>query len=239
MLRSIRFFRSVIAAAAIGSLLAVPAAGASAQSLSLLEPLSPQPICATPLCFAHQVVVNGGFENTMPDWPAAPANWYTYGSSGSEPPVTSSFHGCGNNSLAFTPVQRQLFQWAQQGINIPVGDTRPLLSFDLNIQTRFAPTSPAADHLFVDILDAKGYTLGTVATYTNRDATSAIGANTWSHKGNFDLSLPPFNIRGGQSITLRFDAWYGTLSGPGTTFFLDNVQIWDNIPSPFLSPLAC
>lgn len=99
-----------------------------------------------------------------------------------------------------------------QAVTIPAGDTSANLSFWLHIDTAETSTTNAYDTLKVQVVDASGNVLGTVAQFSNLDAASGY------QQHNADLSAYI-----GKSITLKFigteDAMYQT------SFVLDDVTL--------------
>ena len=99
-----------------------------------------------------------------------------------------------------------------QAVTIPAGETSATLAFWLHIDTAETSTTNAYDTLKVQVLDASGTVLGTVAQFSNLNAASGY------QQHNVDLSAYI-----GQSITLKF---IGTEdSQKQTSFVLDDVTL--------------
>ncbi|WP_230473400.1 PKD domain-containing protein [Dyella choica] len=99
-----------------------------------------------------------------------------------------------------------------QAVSIPSGKTSATLSFWLHIDTAETSTTNAYDTLKVQVLDASGTVLGTVAQFSNLNAATDYQQHT------VDLSAYI-----GQSITLQF---IGTEdSQKQTSFVLDDVNL--------------
>lgn len=99
-----------------------------------------------------------------------------------------------------------------QAVTIPAGETSAMLAFWLHVDTAETSTSHAYDTLKVQVFDASGNLLGSVAQFSNLDAASGY------QQHSVDLSTYI-----GQSITLKFigseDAEYQT------SFVLDDVTL--------------
>lgn len=99
-----------------------------------------------------------------------------------------------------------------QVVTIPAGDTKATLSFWLHIDTAETSTTNAYDTLKVQVVDASGNVLGTVAQFSNLNAASGY------QQHSVDLSAYI-----GKSITLKF---IGTEDSEyQTSFVLDDVTL--------------
>jgi len=99
-----------------------------------------------------------------------------------------------------------------QAVTIPAGETSATLSFWLHIDTAETSKTNAYDTLKVQVLDASGNVLGTVAQFSNLNAASGYQ----QHNVNLSAYI-------GKSITLKF---IGTEdSAYQTSFVLDDVTL--------------
>jgi hypothetical protein len=99
-----------------------------------------------------------------------------------------------------------------QAVTIPAGETSATLSFWLHIDTAETSKTNAYDTLKVQVLDASGNVLGTVAQFSNLNAASGY------QQHSVDLSAYI-----GKSVTLKF---IGTEdSAYQTSFVLDDVTL--------------
>lgn len=99
-----------------------------------------------------------------------------------------------------------------QSVSIPSGETSATLSFWLHVDTAETSTSNAYDTFKVQVFDASGTLLGTVAQFSNLDAASGY------QQHNADLS--PYI---GKAITLKFIGSEDSVDQ--TSFVLDDVSL--------------
>ena len=99
-----------------------------------------------------------------------------------------------------------------QSVSIPSGETSATLSFWLHVDTAETSTSNAYDTLKVEVFDASGNLLGTVAQFSNLDAATGY------QQHNADLS--PYI---GKTITLKFLGSEDSVDQ--TSFVLDDVTL--------------
>ena len=127
---------------------------------------------------AAQPISNGGFEDGLPTG-TPPAQWV----------ATGDFYHWSNPSKAHTGSQYAYFGVGADGITplthtsgsieqaviLPIDTAPATLSFWLWIASD-EPSSPARDHLYVEILSPSGSILTTLADYSNADATGPAGS---------------------------------------------------------------
>ena len=101
---------------------------------------------------------------------------------------------------------------AAQTVAIPTGCTNYTFGFWLHIDTSETTTTTAYDTLKVQVLNASGSVLATLATYSNLDAISGYAQHS------FDLS--PY---AGQAITLKFTGSEDSIDQ--TSFVLDDTAV--------------
>jgi PKD repeat protein len=101
---------------------------------------------------------------------------------------------------------------ASQAVTIPAGSTSATLSFWLHVDTAETTTSHAYDTMKVQVFDAAGTLLGTVAQFSNLDAASGYQ----QHSVNMDAYI-------GKSVTLKFIGTEDSVDQ--TSFVLDDVDL--------------
>ena len=192
---------------------------------------------------AAQPISNGGFEDGLPPG-TAPAQWV----------ATGDFYHWTNPSKAHTGSQYAYFGVGADGITplthtsgsieqaavLPIDTGPPMLSFWLWIASD-EPSTPARDHLYVEILRTSGSILATLADYSNADATGPVGFLMPGYIQR-TLSLASF---AGESIRIRFR---GITDGSFKTIFrLDDVMLGFasvcparvSFPGSFCAPENC
>jgi hypothetical protein len=156
-------------------------------------------------CTAGQLLGNPGFETGT----AAP--WATNGTgivsgNSSEPPRTGSWDawldGYGTTHT----------DTLSQAITLPTGCSAESLSFWLHIDTAETSTTTAYDTLKVQVLNASGSVLATLATYSNLNAVSGYAQHSFS-----------LNTYAGQAITLKFTGSEDSVDQ--TSFVLDDTGV--------------
>ena len=155
-------------------------------------------------CTAAQLLGNPGFETGS----AAP--WATssgvVSNSTSEPPHGGSWDawldGYGSTHT----------DTLSQAVTLPTGCTTYDASFWLHVDTAETSTTTAYDKLTVQVLNASGTVLATLATYSNLDAISGYAQHS------FDLSA-----YAGQTVTLKFTGAEDSIDQ--TSFVLDDTAV--------------
>jgi hypothetical protein len=164
-----------------------------------------------------QLLADGGFEYGTTFWSA---DICTVINQTSCPPMldslfemmsTTSRSGKGHATLGGKP---QTFRLTSESISIPAKATKAELSFYLWIETK-GKKPQASDTLKVEIRNAAGDVLETLATYSNLD-----GNETYT-KRTLDVSK-----YAGKTIRISFTAVQG--NGPSTYFLLDDaaLNVW-------------
>jgi DNA gyrase inhibitor GyrI len=152
---------------------------------------------------ARELIVSGGFEPTVGGWTKTGAAFFSTGG------VQHSGVGYGYLAKA-----NSVTGALSQAISVPTG-TRPSLSFWLNVTSDEPSTTVASDKMFVEVLNATGVVVSTLATYSNLDK-GAVGAYVLKSA----LSLAPY---AGQAVRLRFRA--ATDAVNATAFRIDDVSV--------------
>lgn len=152
---------------------------------------------------ATQLIANGGFEPTVTSWMKTGAAFFSTG---------GVQHG--GIGYAYLAKANSVTGTVSQAITIPAG-TSPSLSFWINVTSDEPSTTVASDKLFVEVLNAGGVVLSTLATYSNLDR-GAVGA--YVLKSGF--SLAPY---AGQTIRLQLRATTDALNA--TAFRIDDVSV--------------
>jgi hypothetical protein len=152
-------------------------------------------------CAAAQLLRNNGFESGAVNWSASGG---VITNSTARTPRTGSYYAwLGGHGTAVT-------ETLSQPVTVPAGCSATL-GFHLKIDTAETGTT-AYDTLKVQVLDSSGAVLGTLATYSNRDALSSYTRRT------FDLSA-----YAGRTVTLRYTATEG--SKLQTSFVIDDTAL--------------
>ncbi|WP_052440885.1 Ig domain-containing protein [Streptacidiphilus anmyonensis] len=99
-----------------------------------------------------------------------------------------------------------------QSVTVPAGCANTALSFWLHIDTAETSTTTAYDTLKVQVLNASGTVLGTLATYSNLNHNTGYTQHT--------LSLAPY---AGQTVTLKFTGAEDKVDQ--TSFVLDDTAV--------------
>ena len=149
------------------------------------------------------LIANGGFEPTVTSWMKSGTAFFSTGG--------VQHTGIG---YAYLAKANSVTGTVSQAITIPAGTT-PLLSFWINITSDEPSTAVASDKLFVEVLNASGVVLATLATYSNLDK-GAVGA--YVLRSGF--SLAPY---AGQSIRIQWRATTDALNP--TAFRIDDVSV--------------
>ena len=150
-----------------------------------------------------ELVVDGGFEGTVPVWTRTGAAYISQG-------------GVQHSGRRYAIVAKAdaVTGTLSQHIAIPAG-RRPTLSFWLNVTSDEPSTMLPSDKLLVEIVDSAGTRLATLATYSNLDKT-ALGAYVLKS----GLSLGAYT---GQTIRIRFRAVNDVVNP--SAFRLDDVSV--------------
>lgn len=152
---------------------------------------------------ASQLLINPGFEGTT--------GWTAYsgvidGTTSGSAPYAGSYKAWLNG------VGSTRTEYAYQQISIPASACSASLSFFVKITTSETTTTTAYDKLAVQIQNSSGTVLGTLATYSNLNKSTAYAQKT------FDLSAYK-----GQTIRVYFNGTED--SSLATSFFLDEAKV--------------
>lgn len=157
-----------------------------------------------------ELIVSGGFEPTVMGWTKTGVAFFSTGG--------VQHTGVG---YAYLAKANSVTGSIQQKITIPAGSA-PSLSFWLNVtSSEPSPTVPA-DELFVEVLNASGTVLTTLATYSNLDS-GLLGA--YALRRGFSLGA-----YAGQTIAIRFRATTDAVNV--TSFRIDDVSVTASAPQP-------
>jgi subtilase family protein/BACON domain-containing protein len=151
-----------------------------------------------------ELIVNGGLEGTATPWVF----------SGQSLRSTGAFPHSGTGYLIINGTDSSSGT-AYQTISIPSG-TSPSLTFWLNITTEETTTTTVFDRFFVEVRSTSGTLLGTLATFSNLNSSSAAGVYTL--RGGY--SLASF---AGQTVRIQFRGT--TDSSLITSFRVDDVSV--------------
>jgi hypothetical protein len=157
----------------------------------------------TPTPNGSELIVNGGFEGSASPWIGSGSGFF-YTTNGSYP------HG--GTSYIYFGVNNNVTGQAYQTVSIPSNATGNL-AFWLNI-TSSEGTTTAYDYLYAEVRNTSGALLRTLATYSNRNKTTA-GSYT---QQAFDLSAYR-----GQTVRIQFRST--TDSSVTSTFRVDDVSL--------------
>ena len=146
--------------------------------------------------------MNGGFEGSVDPWVES-GNGFFY---------TSDFpHGGAN--LVSLGVNNSATGQVVQSVSIPP-DAQGTLTFWLNVTTNENSNGRGFDQLFVEVRDLGGNLLGTLATYSNLNRSTA---------GNYSQKTLDMSGYLSQTVNLQFRA-VNDGSRP-TTFRIDDVSL--------------
>ena len=161
-------------------------------------------------CTAAQLLTNPGFES------GAGTGWTGASSLGFNP-ITNSTSGepthAGSWEAWFNGNGSADTDTVSQKVTIPSGCTATL-SYWLHIDTTESTTTAKPDTFTVQLLDASGTVLTTVATYSNLNKASGYTQHT------SDVSA-----YAGQTVTLRFTGTETDKNGGTTSFVLDDTGL--------------
>jgi hypothetical protein len=147
-------------------------------------------------------VVNGGFESGTTGWGLAGNAFYSHGS--------GAHSGLGYGGLA---LQNNASAYLYQNLSIP-STAAGSLTFWLNVTSSESTTTVVHDRLFVEIRNASGTLLATIATYSNLNKTTGAVYTQRS------LNVAAYR---GQTVRVQFRA---TTDGAlPTTFRVDDVSL--------------
>jgi hypothetical protein len=168
----------------------------SAETANGAEPL---PACST----STQLLANPGFESGATAWTASAG---VIDDSSSVPARSGQWKAWMNG------YGRTHTDDLHQQVTVPVDACAANLGFWLRIATSETTSAPARDTLTVTVRNTAGTVLGTLATYSNRDRSSAYVQRS------FDLSAYK-----GQTIRLQFRGVEN--SSRATSFLIDDVEL--------------
>lgn len=155
---------------------------------------------------ATQLLSNPGFENsTASPWTV------TSGLLCSNASCSGETAHAGANFLWFDGYGTTHTDMASQSVAIPAGKSSAVLSLYLHIDTKETGTT-VVDTFKVQVLNASGTVLSTLATYSNANAASGYILRT--------LSMTPYI---GQTVTIRFTGMEN--GSKATSFVLDDVAL--------------
>lgn len=163
-----------------------PSAGSTPTSVPISTP-SPTPTQTTiPAAGRGEILANGGFEAGTESWMASPG---VIGPAKGEPAHSGTWRAWlgGYGAVATDMLSQQ--------VAIPAGVTTTTLTFWLHIDTAETTTTTAYDTLLVQVQDASGAILATLATYSNLDAAPGFAQKS------FDVS-----VFRGRTVTLSLIA---------------------------------
>ncbi|HJU83906.1 MAG TPA: M4 family metallopeptidase [Holophagaceae bacterium] len=158
-------------------------------------------VTVNPIITSTELVTNGGFESSTTGWSGTTGD---IGSFTGEP-AHAGTRDCwllGNGSTATESIQ--------QSFAIPAG-ANPTLTFWLHIDTAETTTTTAYDTLKVQVLNASGTVLGTLATYSNLNKATGYSQKSFS-----------LGAYAGQTVTIKFLG--AEDSSLQTSFVLDDVS---------------
>src|SRR5262245_1982234 len=184
---------------------ATPAATptATATATPTATPTATATATATPTGTPSQLIVNGGFEGSVSPWVMSGSGAF-YTSNGSYP------HG--GTGYVYFGVNNNVSGQTYQTVTIPTTATGNLaVWFDCSSQEGI---TTAYDFLYVEVRNTSGALLQTLATYSNKNKTTA---GNYSQKS---FSLAPYR---GQTIRLQFRCT--TDFSLSTTFRIDDVSL--------------
>lgn len=150
------------------------------------------------------LLINGGFETSVSPWIGS-GSGYFYIANGNYP------HG--GTGYIYFGVNNSVSGQAYQTVSVPVSASGAL-TFWLNVVSSETTTSVKYDKLFVEVRNASGALLATLATYSNVNKAAA-GAYTQR-----SLNMAAYR---GKTVRLQFRST--TDSSLSTTFRVDDVDL--------------
>jgi len=160
-------------------------------------------LTVNPSSTVPDLMVNGGFENGTASWTGTTGDIGTWSQEAAYEGTRNAWL-CGNGSSATETLY--------QTVTIPSAITSATLSFYLHVDTAETTTTSAYDKLTVQVLNASGTVLKTLASYSNLNAASGYSLKT------FDLSAYK-----GQTVRLSFKGTED--SSLQTSFVIDKVSL--------------
>lgn len=154
-----------------------------------------------------ELIVNGGFETS-------PNPWVISGAGAFHTANGNNAHG--GTGYAYFGQSNSVTGQTYQQISIPSNATSAALTFWLNVTSQETTTTTQYDKLFVEVRNAAGTLLQTLATYSNLN--KVISADSYTQKGTF--SLLTFK---GQTIRVQFRVT--TDQSAATVFRVDDVSV--------------
>ena len=152
------------------------------------------------------LLVNGGFEGSVAPWvPTGQGALY----------IANGTYPRGGTGYVYLGSVNSVTGQSYQQFAIPPTATTATLSFWLNVTSAEITATTRYDTLNVEVRDAAGTLLGTVATYSNLDKGTA---GVYTQRGGFSLLAYR-----GQTIRLQFRV--STDSSAITTFRVDDVAV--------------
>src|SRR5215467_6832607 len=157
----------------------------------------------TPTATPTQLIVNGGFEGSISPWVMSGSGAF-YTSNGNYP------HG--GTGYIYFGVNNNVSGQTYQTVTIPSNATGNL-TFWFNCSSQESATT-AYDFLYVEVRNTSGTLLQTLATYSNKDKTTA---------GNYSQKSFSLAAYRGQTVRLQFRCT--TDFSLSTTFRIDDVSL--------------
>ena len=182
---------------------ATPIATATATPTATATATPTATATTTPTATPTQLIVNGGFEGSISPWVMSGSGAF-YTSNGSYP------HG--GTGYIYFGVNNNVSGQTYQTVTIPTTATGNL-TFWFNCSSQEGITT-AYDFLYVEVRNTSGALLQTVATYSNKDKTTA---------GNYSQKSFSLAAYRGQTIRLQFRCT--TDFSLSTTFRIDDVSL--------------
>ena len=182
---------------------ATPVATATATPTATATATPTATATTTPTATPTQLIVNGGFEGSISPWVMSGSGAF-YTSNGSYP------HG--GTGYIYFGVNNNVSGQTYQTVTIPTTATGNL-TFWFNCSSQEGITT-AYDFLYVEVRNTSGALLQTVATYSNKDKTTA---------GNYSQKSFSLSAYRGQTIRLQFRCT--TDFSLSTTFRIDDVSL--------------
>jgi Immune inhibitor A-like, MAM domain len=182
---------------------ATPTATATATATPTATPTATATATATPSATPTQLIVNGGFEGSLPPWVMSGSGAF-YTNNGNYP------HG--GTGYIYFGVNNNVSGQTYQTVTIPTTATGSL-TFWFNCSSQEGITT-AYDFLYVEVRNTSGTLLQTLATYSNKNKTTA---------GNYSQKSFSLAAYRGQTIRLQFRCT--TDVSLSTTFRIDDVSL--------------
>jgi thermitase len=149
------------------------------------------------------LIVNGALEGSLSPWVSSGTGWF-YTNNGNYP------HG--GTGYMYFGVDNSVAGQIYQTVTIP-STAAGTLNFWFNCSSSESATT-AYDYLYVEVRNTSGTLLSTVATYSNKNKTTA---------GSYSLKSFSLAAYKGQTIRLQFRTT--TDSSVTTTFRIDDVSL--------------